>query len=152
KTEPVSLGALQAPSQEAARGQALSWLTSAGMNDTLKKEFEALWDQPDRSLLDRVAGTLVLGDADAAKLLAAARDASTAAPTSVPAAFKDTKKPAFYRANLALAYAKALSNRKIHEEALDALRLVKPDQVVDPAAYFFIRAVSEHALLLKTDA
>jgi hypothetical protein len=70
----------------------------------------------------------------------------------VPAVFKDEKQPAFYRANLALAYAKALSNRRIHEEALDALRLVKPENVVDPAGYFFLRAVAEHALLLKNEA
>jgi len=40
----------------------------------------------------------------------------------------------------------------VFEEALDVLKTVKADQVVDPGAYFFHRAVAEHALLLKDDA
>src|SRR5262249_48555563 len=88
----------------------------------------------------------------AAKLLKDARDVAAPAPTDVPAVLKDAQANVFFRANLALAYAKALSQRKVYEEALDVLKLVKSEQVVDPAAYFFLRAVSEHALLLKEDA
>jgi hypothetical protein len=150
--ELASLGTLRAPSPETARSQALDWLKGVGKADAAKTEFDALWSQSDRSLLDRVAGTLVLGDPDAAKVLAEASDPARPAPVVVPESIKDAKKSAFYRGNLALAYAKALSNRRIHEEALDALRLVKPEQVVDPAAYFFLRAVAEHALLLKNEA
>jgi hypothetical protein len=150
--EPASLGTLRAPSLETARSQALDWLKGVGKADAVMKDFDDLWSQADRSMLDRVAGTLILGDLDAAKLLAEANDPATPAPMAVPDAIKDAKKPAFYRGNLALAYAKALSNRRIHEEALDALRVVKPEQVVDPAAYFFLRAVAEHSLLLKNDA
>src|SRR6185437_8727993 len=59
---------------------------------------------------------------------------------------------AFYRNNLALAYARALTTRKVYEEALDSFTLVKPEDVVDPAAYFFHKAVCEHALMLKDNA
>jgi hypothetical protein len=150
--EPISFGTLAAPSPEAARSQALNWLKGVGKTDAATlKEFEALWAQ-DRPLLDKVAGTLALGDAEAAKLLAEARDPSAPAPTAVPAAIKDAQRPAFYRANLALAYGKALSNRRVFEEALEVLRCAKPEQVVDPAAYFFHRAVAEHTLLLKNEA
>jgi hypothetical protein len=153
KETAVSTGTLRAPSPESTRSQAFDWLKGVRpMADDTKKEFDALWSQSDRSLLDRVADTLAMGDARAAKLLAEVRDPATTAPTKVPDIIKDEKQPAFYRANLALAYAKALSNRRVHEEALDALRLVKPENVVDPAAYFFIRAVAEHALLLKNEA
>src|SRR5262249_32290430 len=38
------------------------------------------------------------------------------------------------------------------EEALDTLKLVKPEQVVDPGAYLFHRAVAEHSLLLRKEA
>src|SRR5207247_2030774 len=103
-------------------------------------------------VMDRVAQTLALGDEEAAKLLALVRDPSKPAPTAVPAALKDSKKPAFYKANLALAFAKALSSRRIYEESLEALKAVKPEQVVDPASYLFHRAVAEHALLLKDQA
>jgi hypothetical protein len=103
-------------------------------------------------VLDKVAETFALGDPQAARLLAEARDMNATAPTTVPALLKDTKKPIFYRANLALAYAKALSERRVYEESLGVLKVTKPGQVVDPAAYLFHRAVAEHALLLKTEA
>src|SRR5262249_29248615 len=123
--EIISTGSLKAPSVEATRSQALDWLKGVRpMAEATPKEFDGIWGDADRPLLDRVAGTLALGDPQAAKLLAEARDSSTAAPTTVPAMLKDEKQSAFYRANLALAYAKALSNRRIHEEALDALRVV----------------------------
>ncbi|MCC6421675.1 MAG: hypothetical protein IT429_25940, partial [Gemmataceae bacterium] len=103
-------------------------------------------------MLDRLAETFALGDARAAQLLAAARSALTPAPTEVPALLKDAKAPAFFRANLALAYAQALSARRVHEEALEALKAVRPEDTADPAAYLFYRAVCEHALLSKADA
>jgi len=151
--ETISFGQLQAPTADAARVQALDWLKGMGKADAAGlKAFEVVWAQADRTLLERVADTLALGDADAAKLLAEARDAAKPAPTTVPAVLKDGKKPAFYRSNLALAYAKALTKRRVYEEALDALKAVKPEQVVDPAGYLFHRAVAEHALMLKDDS
>src|SRR5262249_11757966 len=42
--------------------------------------------------------------------------------------------------------------RKVYEEALEALVTIKPEQVVDPAAYFFHKAVAEHGMLNKQDA
>jgi hypothetical protein len=70
----------------------------------------------------------------------------------VPEIVADAKQPAFFRANLAVAYARALSNRRIYEEALATLKTVKPEDVADPAAYLFHRAVAEHAMLMKEDA
>src|SRR5262249_38725788 len=96
--------------------------------------------------------TLALGDVTAARLLAEARDPLAPAPTKVPDAVKDEKRPAFYRANLALAYARSLSNRRVHEEALDTLKAVQVEQVVDPIAYLFHRSVCEHSLLLQKEA
>ena len=40
----------------------------------------------------------------------------------------------------------------MYEESLAALAAVKPEETVDPAAYFFHRAVAEHALMKKDDA
>jgi len=151
--EVISFGTLQAPSPEMAQGQARTWLQGVGKADaTTLKKFDALWKETDRPLLDKVADSLALGDPRAAKLLSEARDPEAPAPTKVPDLLKDAKRPAFYRANLALAYAKALSNRRVYEEALDALKAAKPDQVVDPAGYFFHKAVAEHALLLPQEA
>jgi hypothetical protein len=150
--QPGAFGALKAPAVDSVRSQALDWLKSVGKADVKKTEFEALWKETERGLLDLVSATLTLGDDKAAKLLAEARDPDTTAPTKVPELLTDAKQPAFYRANLALAYAKALSNRRIFEESVAVLKTIKPEQVVDPAAYFFHRAVAEHAMLLKPEA
>ncbi len=150
----LSFGTLRATSAEEARSQALAWLKGVGKSDaTTLKAFEAIWNQDDRLVLDRVADTLALGDADARRLLEEVRDPSNKpAPADAPAILKDSKRPTFYRANLGLAYGKALSNRRVYEEALGTLRSVKVEQVVDPSAYLFHRAVAEHALMLKNEA
>ena len=150
--EESSFGALKAPDPAEARKQAETWLKSVGKTDagSLAK-FNSIWTA-DRPLLDKVASTLALGDSAAARLLSEARDASTPAPTEIPALLKDAKKPAFFRNNLALAYARALTSRKVYEEALETFTQVKPEEVVDPSAYFFHKAVCEHALMLKDKA
>jgi hypothetical protein len=145
-------GVLQAPGVDDARAQALAWLKSAGNHTPASQEaFDAIWNG-DRQLLDRVAATLELGSADARRLLAEARDPNAPAPQVVPAAIRDAEQPAFYRANLALAYAKELSNRRVYEEGLAALKTVKVESAVDPSSYLFYKAVAEHALGLKKEA
>jgi hypothetical protein len=147
---PAERGALFAtlptPAPEKARAEALRWLESTGKADAgARRAFDNIW-AGDRPLVDKVGDTLALGDDDARTILAEARDPEASAPTEVPAAIKDTKRPAFYRANLALAYAKALSGKRVFEEALQALDSVRPEQVIDPGAYLFHKAVAEHGL------
>ncbi|MFL5339514.1 MAG: hypothetical protein ACJ8F7_05035, partial [Gemmataceae bacterium] len=60
--------------------------------------------------------------------------------------------PEFLRANLALLFAKAISSRRVYEEALEALKAVKPESVFDPSVYYFHKAVAEHALMKKDEA
>lgn len=149
---PASL-TLPAPTAEMVREQALAWLKTAGKDDAeTRKQFDAIWADDTRALVDRVADTLALGDVDAATLLAQARDPQTAAPTEIPALLLDAKRPGFFRANLALAYGKALASRGVYEEGLAALKLSRPGDVADPAAYHFHRAVAEHGLGLRADA
>jgi hypothetical protein len=147
----TSFGVLEAMTPDAARARALDWLKETGKADARQKEFDAIWAS-DRTVLDKVADTFALASPDAAKLLEDARSADTPAPTEASALLKDTKNPAFFRNNLALAYGRALINRRIYEEGLEALRAARAEQVVDPSAYLFDRAVAEHALLLKEDA
>ena len=143
----ATFGMLRATAPDEARGQALDWLKSVGKaDDATTKAFNAIWDNKDLTVLDQVTETICLGDPAAAKLLADARRPDAPAPLDLPDLLKDGKKSTFYRANLSLAYAKALSNRRVYEEALDALNSVKAEQVVDPSAYLFHKAVAEHAL------
>jgi hypothetical protein len=143
----ATFGTLRSASPEEARSQALDWLKSVGKTDKATvTAFNAIWDSKDRAVLDQVTETFCLGDNEATKLLKEARRVGAPAPLEIPDLLRDAKKPAFYRANLTLAYAKALLNRRVYEEALEALNIVKVEQVVDPSAYLFHKAVSEHAL------
>jgi hypothetical protein len=146
----AGFGSLDTMSVEAAKVKAAEWFKAAGKNDT--KAFDAIWATADKTILDKVSDTLTLGDADAAKLLTEARDPKSPAPTDVPDIFSDGKKSLFFRANLALAYTKALSTRRVYEEVLETMSLFKPEQVVDPASFLFHKAVAEHATLKKTEA
>jgi hypothetical protein len=150
--EMPSFGLLKGLTPEEAKAQSFAWLKAAGKTDAATQaSFEAIW-KTDRSLLDKVSATLALGEPAARKLLEEARDPDSPAPTEVPEVLKDLKMPVFFRANLSLAYAKALANRRVYEEALSALAAVKAEDVVDPASYLFHRAVAEHALMMKVQA
>jgi hypothetical protein len=153
KNNPARFSTLESASAETARAQARAWLRTAVNNDAAKMQaFDAIWADSARTITERVGDTFALGHAGAARLLRDARDAATPAPTEIPSLFKDEKLSPFFRANLALAYSRILSNRRVHEEALATLRLFKAEQVVDPSGFLFHQAVCEHALLSKQDA
>jgi hypothetical protein len=146
-------GVLQAPRADGVKALAQDWLKSVNKTDASSQQaFNEIWGTEDSTLLDKVTATFVLGSPDAAKLMKEARDPNASAPKEVPGLLKDIKQSPFLRANLALAYAKALSNRRIYEESLETLKTVRAEMVVDPAAYFFHRAVAEHALIHKAEA
>jgi hypothetical protein len=147
--ENLTFGTLSAPSEVSVRAQAAQWLKEQGAYS--RAAFDAIWAKQE-PVLDRLSATFTLGDKAAAALLKGVRNADAAAPTALPAVLGDAKKPAFFRANLALAYAKSLTNRKVYEEALETLRMFKADQVIDPASFLFHKAVAEHGLMLKRDA
>jgi hypothetical protein len=151
--QPVAFGSLVPLSAEDCRKLALAWLTEMRKADARNLEaFERIWAQQERPVLDRLADTFSLGDPHAAHLLASSRKMAGPVPTSIPDILRDASKPVFFRANLAVAYARNLSHRRIYEEALAVLKLFAPEQVVDPSSYLFHRAVAEHAMLLKEDA
>jgi len=152
-TKEMNLGGLRSATAAEARDLSLNWLKSVGKtDDATTKAFNTIWADEEAPVLGKVAETLSLGSEDAKKILAEANNAKASAPTEVPALIKDSKVNPFLRANLALAYAKALSDRRVYEEALEALKAVKVEQVVDPAQYLFAKAVAEHALIMKTEA
>ena len=150
KKPAAAFGALDSMSAEQAKTKLEVWLKEVGKSDDAK--LKAIWSDDKRSILDRVADSLALGDPIAATLMAEARDPNAPAPIVLPAVFKNEKTSAFYRANLALIYARSLTNRKVYEEALDTLKLFSADQVCDPSAYLFHRAVCEHGMLHKPEA
>jgi len=149
KTE-YSFGSLRALAPEVAKAQAEAWLKKAGKFDQVA--FDKIWANAEVSVLDRTLETLELGNADAKAVMGLGRNAAIDAPKELPAVLKDEKADSYLRANLALGFARGLTNGRVYEESLEALKVVKAEQTVDPAAYYFHRAVAEHALIKKDEA
>src|SRR5262249_53539412 len=83
--EGSSFGSLRAADPAETRKQAESWLKAVGKTDAGSLAvFKNIWEG-ETPLLDKVAATLSLGDEQAAKALAEARDADAAAPVLLPA-------------------------------------------------------------------
>ncbi len=140
---------MRAMTVEAAKARAEAWLKSVGKFDQVA--FDKIWADDKRTVLDRTADALALGNTEVAALLASAR-APEVVPADVPAILRDEKQDNFFRTNVALAFARAAANKKVYEEALEALKSVNPEFAVDPASYFFFKAVSEHATMKKDAA
>ncbi len=137
---------------ENLKKQAREYLKGKGIwTPALEPQLEQIFSR-DLPLSDRFADALSLGDPFLQGLLSGVRNASSLPPDGIPAFFKDPKYPDYVRANIAVSYARALSLRRIHEEALDALGLFAVEKVADPATYLYHRGVSEHALMMKNEA
>ncbi|MBX9580774.1 MAG: hypothetical protein K2X87_10745 [Gemmataceae bacterium] len=150
KKPAYGFSALKALPAADAKAKAEAWLKAAGKYDPAA--FDRVWAAEGRPVIDRVADTLALGHADAAALVRTARQADAAPAAEVPAVLKDAKQDPFFRANLALVFAKGNAGKKAYEESLEALNAVAPEQVVDPAGYLFYKAVAEHATMKREAA
>lgn len=143
---------LKALSVDAAKAKAEAYLKSVNKFDATA--FNKVWADETKTVLDRTADSLVLGNAEAAALLADVRKPEAPAPAELPALLgRESKLDTFAKTNLALAFAKAAASKKVYEEALEALNAVStPEAAVDPAAFYFFKAVSEHATMRKDAA
>jgi hypothetical protein len=141
---------LRTATPEVAKGKAEAWLKSVGKFD--QTAFNKVWADESRTILDRTADSLALGSPEAARVLADVRKFDAPAPAATPALLTDTKSDAFFRTNLALAFAKAAASKKVYEEALEALNAATPEVAVDPSALYFFKAVAEHATMRKEAA
>jgi hypothetical protein len=141
---------LKTATPETAKAKAEAWLKSVGKFD--QAAFNKVWADESRTVLDRTADSLALGSPEAAALLANVRKFEAPAPAATPAILTDAKSDAFFRTNIALAFAKAAASKKVYEEALEALNAAAPESAVDPSALYFFKAVSEHATMRKDAA
>jgi hypothetical protein len=150
RTPTFGFSTLRTMTEEAAKTQALEWLRSTGRYDAAT--FDRIWNDQGRSLIDRTADVLALGLPQAQAALQQVRDPNAPPPEAAPAFLQDSSLDPFVRTNLALAFAKAAVNRKVYEEALEALNGGVVEKAVDPAAFLFYKAVCEHATIQKSAA
>lgn len=125
-------------------------LKATGKFDQAK--FDAVWSQQGRSVSDATLQTIALGLPETVALMADAKRVDTLPPIETPTIFQDTKLDPYIRSNLAASYAKALAGKRGYEEALAVTKTIQPEQLIDPASYFFYKAVAEHALMQREAA
>ena len=138
----VTFGTLRTMPEADTKASAERWLNSLGKMDRAK--FDAIWAS-DKTTTEKTVASIALGKPEAAAALADARDITKDAPMGVPAVIADEADP-FVKANLAAAYARALAGKRVYEEALLAVNGVKAEEVVDPSAFLFFKAVAEHSV------
>jgi hypothetical protein len=152
---PAAFDQIKGLSFEQAREQALAYVKQVKKDDAAAlKKAEELWNPVvERPLLERVVDTFTLVDVDAADLIQSVRNPESPAPTEVPDLLRDASRPAFVRDHLGLYFAKQLSLRKVHEQMLETVKLLgSPEQLADPATYYFVKAVADHKLQNKDAA
>lgn len=150
KKPTYGFSSLRIASPDAAKAKAEAWLRAAGKFD--EAAFNKIWAESGRTVIDRTADSLALGNPEATALLANIRKTETSVPAETPALLLDAKQDTFFRTNIALAFAKTAATKKVYEEALEALNAATPESAVDPAALYFFKAVAEFSTMRKDAA
>lgn len=148
KVEPAqtvySFGTYRPMSPAAAKDKLQAALQAAGKYDASR--FQTAWGSDTQLTRARITAVLVAEYPAMAAALAEANASDILPPTTIPAIVTDTRLDPFLRSNLAAAYTEALARRRSYEESLIAAAAVKPEELVDPASFFFYKAVAEYSL------
>jgi hypothetical protein len=146
------------PSAADARTKALQWVAERGVTDkaileSVGKEWTVDGDTfTAEDIFQRVVRTLTLADADAKKVVDDCQEAVPVATWPREVVGVTDGMHDFAKQHLRLFVGRFLAQRQLYEEGLEVLAAVDPKQIVDPASYFFQRAICEHQLLKKGDA
>ena len=145
-----------APAADEVRAQALAWVAEQGVTDkTVLESVESLWKvegqtPSSRQVFERTIQTFALVDADTRRFVEACTLAN--APLLPPETEAIFDKPnEFYTNAMRQFFALYLSQRRMFDESLEQLAQVDPAESLDPASYFYFKAVGEHQLLMKTE-
>lgn len=136
-----------------AKARVLAWAASqSGVSNEKQRELAALWaagpasEEADQLLL-LVAKSFAAVDVDAAKLVAACDSSSPGLVPPDAAFLKQAGRDPFFVANLGLYHGRFLVERRMFDEALEQLIPLDATKVVDPASFFFFKAVAEQGML-----
>lgn len=146
-----NLGQIKSPTVDQARLQALNYITQLPDGQARWASVAPIWVASDsRTLLDRTIDSLSLVEPTIAEYVTAVRQQANTQQLNTPL-LKDARYPAYVKNNLKLFLARSLTNKRLHEDALALLRGLTPESLIDPATYYFYRAVCENKLRLKDD-
>ncbi len=140
-------------SANVARQQVTEWTTQhAKATDVSRAAIEKLWseqatDARPGTLHELAVRSFALVDSRIAEQLQQCRFGSLAVKqTDV---LTDDSLPTFVSSNLRAYVARFLTQAEFFDEALALFARVEPTRLIDPAGYYFHRAVCEHRLLKK---
>lgn len=139
------------PTPSDVRSRLDRYLAKQDLEQTTRDKIDALWSQADEpqnpsDVLETLAATFGLVDDEARKLVDFCHAHSM--PTVLPdfPVLDTPAHPAFVRHNLRLLFGQWLARHRYYDEALETLADLKPDDVVDPAALLFYRAIGYHRM------
>jgi hypothetical protein len=140
------------PSAETVREQALEWLAGCQLDDAARANLETLWSSAVQAgnephLLDTVAATFSTANPLARGLVERCAGPHAPGPLGDASWLADDKLAPFERNNLRLFYGRWLVQESLVDEASEQLSGLKPEDVVDPAALLFYRAIIEERTL-----
>lgn len=145
------------PAAADVRTKALQWVAEQNVSDKQILERVGMeWSIGEVTLtadelFERVIRTLTLANGEARRIVSACQDAGPTVEWPRDVVPLTDSMSDFARQHLRLFVGRYLAQRTLYEEALEVLSAVDPKQVVDPAGYFFQRAICEHQLLKKSD-
>jgi hypothetical protein len=144
------------PPVENIEQQLLSYLDDQKLRDADRKKVVDYWRDTESvirgpALLDRVLTATGHADPRIAELIKQIQD--PLGPPILPdeITWLKTEVPGWLQDNIRLAAGRALAQRRLYDEALEALNDLELSQVSDPASLVFYRAVGQHHLLQKQD-
>ncbi len=146
----------KAPDAQAVRAQALAWVSEDHADKSSLAAAEALWQQDaaeasDTPLLDLVCRTIVLGEPRARELVEVASQPRKNVVLPDVTWLDDPALPEFVRSNLRLYYLRWLVHGQLYDEAAEQMAPIKLEEVADPAALLFHRAVVHHRMLAREE-
>jgi hypothetical protein len=142
----------QPPAIGAVQSQLFVWLDVKQADEAVKAKIRELWadiPQPpaEEEVLDRLARTFALVDAEAEKLVALCSQPRSRLVVTPPAWLAAVQTPPFVGRNLRLYYARWLVQNSLYDEARQQLDGLQLGEVVAPAMLLFYQGVVYQKLL-----
>ncbi len=149
---------LAAPNYKHFRQLTFDWLTDQEqLKDTDREQLQELWPKSMEAptadaLLANIVTTFVEADPETGRLIETCELHSLTDPIPQFTFLFEKHDSPFYQNHIKLHLGHYLVQRSLFDAALDILKTIDPQQVVDPATLFFDLAVCHHQLLQKKEA
>lgn len=141
------------PAIEVVHEHCLKWLEENANEEQLKLwQEDATQKQLSQNLLGMIIKTISIVDEPTQNLVTKLPTMPQHTILPVIELYQPQLNDSWIDSNLKLWIGQQLSQRELYEEALQQFVQVDTQELVDPATYFFHRAVCEHHLLLKEEA